>query len=200
MPWNDFRDYEVVVVRDRSNGTFLKVFSRRDDFNRRYQVDVNSINMECIRWELNKRESTLILHVPKKGPDSPHRCCAESTRHRQCGRGRLATLEANTPSATPEPDAQYLESEAETPSGSESESDLETETWSTDEVKSKVAEEKWASSSENEATETGERASDSGADPTAIESDDALTRLSFIPTIEEVEDEEFTFLRKQSGL
>lgn len=178
-PYGGFEDYEVTVVRDRNGIAFLKVFSDHDHFLRRYEIDVTGVDLELIEWELNKKHNILILHVPKiiARPKSERR-----HRHHKRSRHRHTRVEKRRNSHSRNEPETKSESEAETPSSEGETSDYSNESATESRTESKT-----------------ESISDSAAE--RIANDRLNDRLNdrHLPTMEEIEDEEFARLRKELG-
>lgn len=172
-PYGGFEDYEVTVVRDRNGTAFLKVFSDHDHFLRRYEIDVTGIDLELIEWNLNKKHNILTLHVPKilTRPKSERR-----HRHHKKSRHRHRSSEKGRNSHFRNEPETKSESEAETPSEGEA----------SDYTNESIAESRTDSIDSN---------SDSAAERRAH---DGLNHRH-LPTMEEIEDEEFARLRKELG-
>lgn len=162
--WAGYDDYEVTVVRDRNGLSFLKVTSQRDRFVRRYEIDVPSVDLENIRWELNKSHNILELHVPKISSDISCRRHNRKLKHRHRSRRQRTHKPSREEVAVAS--HHFSGSEAETPSEEES--------------------------SESATESNGE---DSHTD--SISSTKSSRR--YTPMLEEIEDEEFTILRKELG-
>lgn len=201
----DFYGYEVKVIRRLPGECYLKIKGNHDNFERVYEIDPTLVNVDDIDWKWFKEQNVLALKIPKRNL----RSIDDGRRAKNVSRASKLSHKRRNKNKISKHKMDKLEAAIQQEQGHKRTGQIEThlpEKLNNTLHKEESQPEPFTQDAEEATCEHEENVSLSSEDSEAIESDMSSetesihsripVKNSRLPSLEEVEDEEFVLLRK----
>lgn len=193
--YGDFNGYEIRVIRDLSGNYLLKIEGNNDQFKKLYQLNPEEVEIGEIDWKWFRNENILVLNIPKSEHKYEEKKKLKSVKKANCKKSdhrRKARHEKRLRRKVDKIEAALQEEQRQRNSEKQEEDEednhrnlISNEALFELEENIEVAPSDSSTALESDSSETE-----------SIESEPIKVKKNRLPSIEEVEDEEFILLRK----
>lgn len=198
--FGDFNGYEVKVIRDLSGDFLLKIEGNNDQFERKYELDPEMVEIREIDWKWFRNENVLVLNIPKRKYRQEERKKVKSVKKSNCKKSspkRKVVNDKRLHHKLDKLEAALKEEQRQRNSEKQEEYLKQQE----NDQRSLTSDEALFEHEENIPSLSAESSpaleSDTSSETESIESEPIKAKKkNRLPSIEEVEDEEFILLRK----
>lgn len=198
--FGDFNGYEVKVIRDLSGDFLLKIEGNNDQFERKYELDPEMVEIREIDWKWFRNENVLVLNIPKRKYRQEERKKVKSVKKSNCKKSspkRKVVNDKRLHHKLDKLEADLKEEQRQRNSEKQEEYLKQQE----NDQRSLTSDEALFEHEENIPSLSAESSpaleSDTSSETESIESEPIKAKKkNRLPSIEEVEDEEFILLRK----
>lgn len=197
--YGDFNGYEIRVIRDSAGDYLLKIEGNNDHFTKLYQLNPEEIEIGEIDWKWFRNENILVLNIPKREHRYEGKKKLKSVKKSNCKKSahrRKARHEKSLHRKLDKLEAALQEEQRQRNSEGQEEEDCQKQQ-AEDQYKL-ISNEALFEHEENievPASDTS-TALESSSETESTESEPIKIKKNRLPSIEEVEDEEFILLRK----
>mgnify|MGYP001183474250 CR=1 FL=1 len=201
--YGDFNGYEIRVIRDLSGDYFIKIEGNNDQFKKLYQLNPEEVEIGEIDWKWFRNENILVLNIPKSEHKYEERKKLKSVKKANCKKSdhrRKARHEKRLRRKVDKIEAALQEEQRQRNSEKQEEEEEEYQKQQEDSHCKLIRNEALFEHEENIEVAPSDSStaleSDSSSETETIESEPIKVKKNRLPSIEEVEDEEFILLRK----
>lgn len=202
--YGGFNGYEIRVIRDLSGEYLLKIEGNNDQFEKLYHLNPEEVEIREIDWKWFRNENILVLNIPKSEHRYEGKKKVKSVKKANCKKSahrRKARHEKNMHRKLDKLEAVLQEEQRERNSGKQEERGEYHKEQGGDQRKLVSNEELFEHEEHIEVPPSPAQSntaleSDSSSETESVESESIKVKKNRLPSIEEVEDEEFILLRK----
>lgn len=201
--YGDFNGYEIRVIRDLSGDYLLKIEGNNDQFKKLYQLNPEEVEIGEVDWKWFRNENILVLNIPKSEHKYEEKKKLKSVKNANCKKSdhrRKARHEKRLRRKVDKIEAAIQEEQRQRNSEKQEEKEEEYQKQQEDSHCKPISNETLFEHEENIEVAPSDSStaleSDSSSETESIESEPIKVKKNRLPSIEEVEDEEFILLRK----
>mmetsp|Transcript_6794 Transcript_6794/g.6708 ORF Transcript_6794/g.6708 Transcript_6794/m.6708 type:complete len:277 (+) Transcript_6794:4713-5543(+) len=198
--FGDFNGYEVRVIRNISGDYLLKIKGNSDQFERLYELDPEMIEIGEIDWKWHRNENVLVLNIPKREHRYEERKRVKNVKKSNCKKShhkRKTTHDKSLNRKLDRLDAALREEQRQRNSENQREEYSKQQDDQQRLIKDQALFEHEETIELPSAESSSALESDTSSETESIESEPIKAKKkNRLPSIEEVEDEEFVLLRK----